>query len=56
MTESKKYWTQEKSLKAWDNPEYDPECNIIIEGKSYTFENPQTTFIINENLIFNSKT
>ena len=30
-------------------------CNIIIERKSYNFENPKTTFIINRNLSCNSK-
>ena len=30
-------------------------CNIIIEGKSYNFENPKTTFIINKNSRCNSK-
>ena len=31
------------------------ECNIIIEGKSYTFVIPKTTFIINKNSSNNSK-
>ena len=31
-------------------------CNIIIEGKSYTFKNPETKFKINKNLSCNSKT
>ena len=30
-------------------------CNIIIEGKSYTFKNPETKFKINKNLSCNSK-
>ena len=30
-------------------------CNIIKEGKSYTFEKTKITFIINRNLSFNSK-
>ena len=30
--------------------------NIIIEGKSYTFDNPKSIFIINKNLSCNSKT
>ena len=30
-------------------------CNIIIEGKSYTLENPQMRFMINKNLSCNSK-
>ena len=25
-------------------------CDIIIEGKSYTFENAKTTFMINKNI------
>ena len=29
-------------------------CNIIIEGKSYTFENPKTTFMIIQNLSCNT--
>ena len=29
--------------------------NIINEGKSYTFENPKATFIINRNLNYHSK-
>ena len=28
-------------------------CNMIIEGKSYTFEKPKKTFIINRNLTCN---
>ena len=71
MTNSKKYQTQQKSLKARDNlnilKEYSPLlhsekiqhntlkynnkrckiCNIIIEGKSYTFKNPESKFKIN---------
>ena len=30
-------------------------CDIIIEGKFYTFKNPKTKFIINKVLSFNSK-
>ena len=30
-------------------------CDIIIEGKSYTFKNPETKFKINKNLSCNSK-
>ena len=30
-------------------------CDIIIEGKSYTFKNPETKFKINNNLSCNSK-
>ena len=30
-------------------------CDIIIEGKSYTFKNPETKFKINKNLSRNSK-
>ena len=30
-------------------------CDVIIEGKSYTFKNPETKFKINKNLSFNSK-
>ena len=79
MTKSKKYKTQQKSLKTKDNPkifkEYSPflhsekkqhkgllntiindvKCDIIIEGKSYTFKNPETKFKINEDLSCNSK-
>ena len=31
-------------------------CDIIIEGKSYIFKNPETKFKINKNLSCNSKT
>ena len=31
------------------------ECNIIIKGKSYTFENPNSKFLINRNVNYNSK-
>ena len=30
-------------------------CNIIIEGKSFTFENPKTIFIISNDLSYNLK-
>ena len=30
-------------------------CNIIIEGKFYTFENTKTILIMNKNLSCNSK-
>ena len=30
-------------------------CDIIIEGKSYTFKNLKTKFIINKNLSYNLK-
>ena len=28
---------------------------MIIDGKSYTFKNPKTKFMINEDLSYNSK-
>ena len=79
MTKSKKYLTQQKSLKARQpqklkriftsstfgenttqgvtkcNNEWCKICDIIIEGKSYTFKNPETKFKINKNLSCNSK-
>ena len=30
-------------------------CDMIIEGKSYTFKNPETKFKINKDLRRNSK-
>ena len=75
MTKSKKYETQQKSLKARDNPKLLKEsslvlhsektqhkvvtkcnykrckiCDIIIEGKFYTFKKPETKFKTNKDL------
>ena len=33
----------------------DTKCDIILEGKSYAFKNPETKFKINKDLSYNSK-